>query len=72
MKHINDNILNVCPKIIRRLDKWGRIILLKEFRKNLKWEEKDLIDIYLYENDYIVMKKRKYNVFVMNNINSKN
>lgn len=100
MKHINDNILNVCPKIIRRLDKWGRIILPKEFRnkidsdnlkidvdynfiilskaldkdriiinengritipkkirKNLKWEEKDLIDIYLYENDYIVMKK---------------
>ena len=35
MKHINDNILNVCQKIIRRLDKWGRIILPKEFRNKI-------------------------------------
>lgn len=35
----------------------GRITIPKKIRKNLKWEEKDLIDIYLYENDYIVMKK---------------
>lgn len=35
MKHINDNILNVCSKIIRRLDKWGRIILPKEFRNKI-------------------------------------
>ena len=34
----------------------GRITIPKKIRKNLKWEEKDLIDIYLYENDYIVMK----------------
>lgn len=103
MKIINDiNILineNTCPKVIRRLDKWGRIILPQEFRnklksnylkvqidsgililikdvkegikinengrimipkkirKDLKWIEKDLIDIYLYKTDCIIMKK---------------
>lgn len=99
MKSIEDININVCPKVIRRLDKWGRIILPQEFRnklksnylkfqidndilmlmsdtkkgikinengritipkkirKDLKWIEKDLIDIYLYETDYIIMKK---------------
>lgn len=105
MKIINDiNTLlneNACPKVIRRLDKCGRIILPKEFRNiiksnylkaeidasililvkdvkegikinkngrimipkkvrtNLKWVEKDLIDVYLYKTDYIIMKKTK-------------
>ena len=84
MKIINDiNILineNTCPKVIRRLDKWGkidsgililikdvkegikinengRIMIPKKIRKDLKWIEKDLIDIYLYKTDCIIMKK---------------
>lgn len=106
MKIINDtNILlneNICPKIIRRLDKWGRLVLPREFkdkifsnylkvsvnsnflilsnsssnegikankngrimipkqiRENLKWNEGNLIDIYLYKIDCIVMQKSK-------------
>ena len=93
---------NICPKIIRKLDKWGRLVLPKEFkdkifsnylnanvnsnflilsnsssnegimankngrimipkqiRKNLKWKEGNLIDIYLYKIDCIIMQKSK-------------
>ena len=106
MKKINNtNILlneNTCPKIIRRLDKWGRLVLPRAFkdkifsdylkvnvnsnflilsnslnnegikankngrimvpkqiRENLKWNEGNLIDIYLYKIDCIVMQKSK-------------
>lgn len=106
MKKVDDrNILlneNICPKIIRKLDKWGRLILPikfkekifsdylkvnvdsnflilsnsssnegikvnengrimipKQIRENLKWNEGNLIDIYLYKIDCIVMQKSK-------------
>ncbi len=43
--------------IIRRIDELGRIVIPKEIRKNLKITEGENIEIYIDEEDKIVLKK---------------
>lgn len=40
----------------RKLDELGRIVIQKEFRTEYSWNEKDMLQIYLYK-DMIILKK---------------
>lgn len=42
--------------ITRRLDGLGRIVLPKELRKQLRWEEKDALEIYVNGDDVVLRK----------------
>jgi len=42
------------PKITRTLDDLGRVIVPKELREELSWNERDVIELHR-ENDTIVM-----------------
>jgi len=46
------------PKITRTLDDLGRVIIPKELREELGWNERDVIELYR-ENDTIVMCRAK-------------
>ena len=43
--------------IIRRIDELGRIVVPKEIRKNLRIKEVENLEIFIDENDNIVLKK---------------
>ena len=43
--------------VVRRIDELGRIVLPKELRKNLRIREGENIEIYMYENSNIILKK---------------
>ena len=43
--------------IIRRIDELGRIVIPKEIRKNFRISEGENIEIYIDENENIVLKK---------------
>ncbi len=43
--------------IVRKVDELGRIVLPKELRVTLNIKEKDPLEIYVDENDKIVLKK---------------
>lgn len=43
--------------MIRRIDELGRIVIPKEIRKNLKLNTGDIVEIYMDENNKIVLKK---------------
>lgn len=43
--------------VIRRIDELGRVVIPKEIRKNLRIREGDSLEIYINENDDIVLKK---------------
>ncbi|PFZ33877.1 AbrB family transcriptional regulator [Bacillus wiedmannii] len=43
--------------IIRKVDELGRIVIPKELRRTLGINEKDPIEIYVEDNDKIVLKK---------------
>lgn len=60
--YIKDNVICLHMKkekfigVVRELDGLGRICLPKEFRKSLKIEDCDLIDMWI-ENDEICLRK---------------
>lgn len=43
--------------VVRRIDDLGRIVLPKELRRTMRIKEGDSLEIYLDENDKIVLKK---------------
>ena len=43
--------------IVRRIDELGRIVIPKEIRKNLRINTGDNVEIYMDENNKIVLKK---------------
>lgn len=43
--------------ITRQLDKLGRIVLPKELRRTLNIENEDYLEIYVEDNDKIVLRK---------------
>lgn len=43
--------------VIRRIDELGRIVIPKEIRTNLRIREGDNLEIYIHENESIVLKK---------------
>ncbi|MGI5959856.1 MAG: AbrB/MazE/SpoVT family DNA-binding domain-containing protein [Massiliimalia sp.] len=43
--------------ITRQLDKLGRIVLPKELRRTLNIENEDYLEIFVEDNDRIVLKK---------------
>lgn len=43
--------------VIRRIDELGRVVIPKEIRKNLRIREGDSLEIYIDNNDSIVLKK---------------
>lgn len=58
----NENIVEInlgnTKGIIRHLDNLGRVVLPKEFRKELNFNEKDKIEIFLLQ-DGLFMRKSK-------------
>lgn len=43
--------------IVRLLDDLGRVVIPKEIRKKLDWQEEDALEFYLDENNNLVLKK---------------
>lgn len=43
--------------IVRLLDNLGRVVIPKEIRKKLDWQEEDALEFYLDENNNLVLKK---------------
>lgn len=43
--------------VIRRIDELGRIVIPKELRKNLRIREGDSLEIYIGEDENIILKK---------------
>ena len=43
--------------IVRLLDDLGRVVIPKEIRKKLDWQEEDALEFYLNENNNLVLKK---------------
>lgn len=43
--------------VVRRIDELGRIVIPKELRKNLRIKEGENIEIYLDDNENIILKK---------------
>ena len=43
--------------IVRLLDDLGRVVIPKEIRKKLDWQEEDALGFYLDENNNLVLKK---------------
>lgn len=43
--------------IVRKIDNLGRIVIPKELRETMNIEVKDPIEIYVDENDKIILKK---------------
>ena len=43
--------------VVRRIDDLGRIVLPKEIRKKLDWQEEDALKFYFDENNNLVLKK---------------
>lgn len=50
--------------VVRRIDELGRIVIPKEIRKTLRIKDNDNVDIYIDENENIILKKFS----VINNI----
>ena len=42
---------------IRLMDGLGRVVIPKEIRKKLDWQEEDALEFYLDENNNLVLKK---------------
>lgn len=42
---------------IRLIDGLGRVVIPKEIRKKLDWQEEDALEFYLDENNNLVLKK---------------
>ena len=43
--------------VIRRIDDLGRVVIPKEIRKNLRIKNGDNLEIYINEEDNIILKK---------------
>ncbi len=43
--------------VVRRIDELGRIVIPKELRKNLRINEGENIEIYMDDNENIILKK---------------
>lgn len=43
--------------IVRLLDDLGRVVIPKEIRKKLDWQEEDALKFYFDENNNLVLKK---------------
>ena len=43
--------------VVRRIDDLGRVVIPKEIRKKLDWQEEDALGFYLDENNNLVLKK---------------
>ena len=43
--------------VVRRIDDLGRVVIPKEIRKKLDWQEEDALKFYLDENNNLVLKK---------------
>ena len=43
--------------IVRLLDDLGRVVIPKEIRKKLDWQEEDALKFYLDENNNLILKK---------------
>ncbi len=58
----NENIVEInlgnTKGIIRHLDNLGRVVLPKEFRKELNFNEEDEIEIFLLKNGIYLQKKQ--------------
>lgn len=59
----NENIVEInlgnTKGIIRHLDNLGRVVLPKEFRKELNFNEEDEIEIFLLKNGIYLQKSNK-------------
>lgn len=42
---------------VRLIDGLGRVVIPKEIRKKLDWQEEDALEFYLDENNNLVLKK---------------
>ena len=42
--------------IIRKIDELGRVVIPKEIRKNLKVNEGDPIEIFIDDNNHIILR----------------
>ena len=42
---------------VRLIDGLGRVVIPKEIRKKLDWQEEDALKFYLDENNNLVLKK---------------
>ena len=42
---------------VRLIDGLGRVVIPKEIRKKLNWQEEDALEFYLDENNNLVLKK---------------
>lgn len=51
----------VAPRIIRRVDDLGRIVIPKEIRRELKIKESDSLEIFTSKNGEIIMKPYRTN-----------
>ena len=58
----NENIVKInlgnTKGIIRHLDNLGRVVLPKEFRKELNFNEEDEIELFLLKNGIYLEKKQ--------------
>ena len=43
--------------VVRRIDDLGRVVIPKEIRKKLDWQEEDALKFYFDENNNLVLKK---------------
>lgn len=43
--------------VVRLIDDLGRVVIPKEIRKKLDWQEQDPLEFYLDENNNLVLKK---------------
>lgn len=43
--------------IVRHIDDLGRVCIPKAVRKQLGWQDQDLLEFYLDENNNLVLKK---------------
>ena len=42
---------------VRLIDGLGRVVIPKEIRKKLDWQEEDALEFYLDENNNLILKK---------------
>ena len=42
---------------VRLIDGLGRVVIPKEIRKKIDWQEEDALEFYLDENSNLVLKK---------------